>query len=290
IADGDDAVAHAHRRQPVCDDDDGAAAHDLPHVVLDYQLALVIERAGRFVEYKDARLGRQSAGDGDALALAAGKVGAALLDHGVVAERQLGNELVGTGEPRHGDDLGAVHGGIGERDVVVDGAVEQQVLLQHDADLAAQPGGVDLPDIDPVDLDLPALRPVETLHQFRQRRLARAGGSDDTYHLPGRNLQVDAGENLRSAGHVTEADTAELDGAARGRQRDLAEALTFRRGIQDVAQPFDGDLRLLEVLPELRQAQDRRRHLVHDHVEGDQPADRHLAVDHSLGAEEQHQH
>ena len=33
---------------------------------------------------------------------------------------------------------------VGERDVVVDRAVEQEIFLQHDADLAAQPGRIDL--------------------------------------------------------------------------------------------------------------------------------------------------
>ena len=157
VLDADDAVAGAHggsrwammitvRPCTIC-----------AHVVLDDALALVVERAGRLVEDQDARVGGERAGDGDALALAAGEVGAALLDHRVVAVRQLGDELVGAGEPRHRDHLRARHGGIGERDVVVDRAVEQQVFLQHDADLAAQPAGIDLGDIDAVEQDLPLL-------------------------------------------------------------------------------------------------------------------------------------
>ena len=42
---------------------------------------------------------------------------------------------------------------------------------------------------------------------------------------------------------------------------------------------------LLEVLPELRQPQHRLRDPAGQHVEGDQLADRQLAVDHQLGAE-----
>ena len=74
--------------------------------------------------------------------------------------------------------------GIGERDVLVDGAVEQQVLLQHDADLAAQPrrdrpGAMSMPSMK----HLPALGPVEPLDQLGQRRLARARRADDAEHL-----------------------------------------------------------------------------------------------------------
>jgi hypothetical protein len=45
---------------------------------LDDALALVVERAGGLVEDQDARPGGERAGDGDALALAAGQVGATL--------------------------------------------------------------------------------------------------------------------------------------------------------------------------------------------------------------------
>jgi hypothetical protein len=43
------------------------------------------------------------------------------------------------------------HCRIGERDILAHRAVEQDILLEHDADLAAQPGRVDLADIDTVD-------------------------------------------------------------------------------------------------------------------------------------------
>ena len=45
----------------------------------------------------------------------------------------------------------ARHGGIGERDVVVDRAIEENVLLQDDADLPAQPAGIELGDVDAVE-------------------------------------------------------------------------------------------------------------------------------------------
>ena len=162
-AHADDAVAVAHCGETVGDDDDGAAAHDRAHVALDDALALVVERRGRFVEDEDARIGDQRAGDGDALALAAGEIGAALLDDRVVALRQLGDELVGAGEPRRLHHQRARRGGIGQRDVLVDRAVEQHVLLQHDADLAAQPGRVELGDVDAVEHHLAGVRAVEAL-------------------------------------------------------------------------------------------------------------------------------
>ena len=39
--------------------------------------------------------------------------------------------------------------------ISANGAVEQQVLLQHDADMAAQPRGVDLAEVGPIHQNLP---------------------------------------------------------------------------------------------------------------------------------------
>ena len=67
----DDPVARPHGGEPVRDHDDGAALHDLPHIVLDDALALVIERARRLVEDQDARIGGERARDRDPLTLPA---------------------------------------------------------------------------------------------------------------------------------------------------------------------------------------------------------------------------
>ena len=77
--------------------------------------------------------------------------------------------------------------GIGERDVVAHRAVEQHVLLQHDADLAAQPGRIDHGEIDAVDQHAAALGHVEALDQLGERALARARGADDADDLAGRD-------------------------------------------------------------------------------------------------------
>src|SRR5580658_4363825 len=124
--DGDDAVGVAHARQAIGDDEHGAALGDAFHVLLDDALALVVERARRLVEDQDPRIGDEGAGDGDALALAARKARAALAHHGVVALRQLEDELMGAGELGRADDAVDRHAGIGERDVLADRAVEER--------------------------------------------------------------------------------------------------------------------------------------------------------------------
>ena len=64
IFDRDNAIAMAHRREPVGDDDHSAPSHDLAHVGLNSTLALVIQRACRLVKDQDARLGDERARDG----------------------------------------------------------------------------------------------------------------------------------------------------------------------------------------------------------------------------------
>ena len=54
------------------DDEDGPPFGDTRHVLLIDTLALIIERARRFIEEQDARVGNQSPCNGNALSLSAG--------------------------------------------------------------------------------------------------------------------------------------------------------------------------------------------------------------------------
>src|SRR5262249_6505371 len=69
--DSDDAISATHCGEPVCDDDDGAAARDLTHILLHDPLALVIERTGSLVENQDAWIRDERTRDRDTLALTA---------------------------------------------------------------------------------------------------------------------------------------------------------------------------------------------------------------------------
>ena len=84
----DDAVETPHRRQPVRDRDDGAAAHQAAERFADRLFGFAVERGGRLVEQQERRVLEKGAGDGDALALAAGKLDAAFADERAHAVRQ----------------------------------------------------------------------------------------------------------------------------------------------------------------------------------------------------------
>src|SRR6516162_10148850 len=67
--DGDDPVSAPHGREPVGDDEYGAALGDFLHVLLNHPLALIIKRARRLVEDQDPGVGDQSTRDRDPLLL-----------------------------------------------------------------------------------------------------------------------------------------------------------------------------------------------------------------------------
>ena len=111
--DGDDAIRHPQRGEPMRDDEDRSSASNLRHILLNDALALVVERACRLVENEDAWVGNQRAGDGDPLPLAARQAAAPLADDCVIALGQFENEVVGACECRGGDDALGRRGRIG---------------------------------------------------------------------------------------------------------------------------------------------------------------------------------
>ena len=135
-------------------------------------------------------IGDQRAGDGDALALAARQAAAALADDGVVAFRQLEDEVVRAGQLAAAITRSIGIAGSAKRDVLAHRAVEQDVLLQHDADLAAQPGRIDQGEIDAVDQHAAALRHVEPLHQLGEVLLPEPEAPTMPIDLAGLDLEA----------------------------------------------------------------------------------------------------
>ena len=110
--------------------------------LLYHGLVLHIQARRRLVQQHDRRVFEQRAGDGDALALATGKFGAVLADHGVVALRHAVHELVAVGGTR-----GRKHFLIGgattpEADVSHHRVVKEQHVLEHNGVVAQQHLGI----------------------------------------------------------------------------------------------------------------------------------------------------
>jgi hypothetical protein len=133
--DDDYAFSPADGGKPMRDDEHGTSLSDTAHVILDDPLALIVKRAGRLIEDQNAGIGDECARDSNTLALATRQAGAALSNHGVVALWEFQNEVVGAGQLRSSDNVFGKRSWISQRDVIVDRAVEEDVFLQHDADL-----------------------------------------------------------------------------------------------------------------------------------------------------------
>ena len=130
-------IGAANRRQPVRDDERRPAVAQRSQAVLDHRLALAVEARRRFVEQQDPRIGENRARDRHALALAAGQPDAALADDRLVPLLEPLDELVGVRDPADPLDVGRRRVRRAVADVLGHGAVEQEVVLQHDAEMAA---------------------------------------------------------------------------------------------------------------------------------------------------------
>ena len=75
-----DDVGPLRRRQPLGDDEGGAAGHQGLELRADRRLGRRVDRRGGVVHHEDARVDEQRAGDRDALALPARELHAALAD------------------------------------------------------------------------------------------------------------------------------------------------------------------------------------------------------------------
>src|ERR1700732_1670127 len=232
------AISPAHCGKPMGDNENGTAFADSAHVVLDDALALVIERAGGLVENQNAGIGHQGTGNSDALPLTARETAPTLADDGVVALGKFENELMRAGQVGRVDDPLHGHGGIGKRYIFGDGAIEKDVLLQNNANLSSQPGGVGQCEIDTVDDDTSGLRHVETLEKLRERALARSRRADDTNDLPGRNMKTDVMQEFRSIDAMAHPDVFKRDGPADRREHSAADVdRGLGAGIENVGEP-----------------------------------------------------
>ena len=114
-----------------------AALHQVTQAFLDHALGLGIQVRRGFIQDQNPRIGQDCARDGNALALAAGKLHAALADDGFVLFFEAFGEFVDTRDPASFQNL--LLGGMrpGESDVLPNGSVEQKRFLQHHAELRA---------------------------------------------------------------------------------------------------------------------------------------------------------
>ena len=131
------AVGVDHAGQAMSKNDRGPAAHQPVECLLYHRLVLGIDRGQGLVEHQNRGVTQQGPGDGDALALTAGKPDSPFADDSVIAPRQPGDEVMGVGGPGGGFELLAGRLGLAEAQIVLDRTVEQIRVLIDDSELRA---------------------------------------------------------------------------------------------------------------------------------------------------------
>ena len=171
---------------------------------------------GRLVEQQQGRIAEQGAGDGDALALAAGEPGAAFAEIGV---EPLGQLRAGT-RPHwrlgRAPELGVARLPAAVAQIVARRGGEDDRLLRHHRDPRADVGRVGLAQVDAVEPDAARLGIVEALGELEEGRLAGARGPDQGQRLarPDREAEIVQRADVRP-GRVAEGDGVERERAAR---------------------------------------------------------------------------
>ncbi len=130
----DEAVHAGDGAQAVGDHEGRASVHEPPQGVLDEDLALRVQGAGRLVEQQDRGVAQDGPGQGDALALAARELHAPLPHQRGEALGELVGELRDVGGRGGRADLVLGGAGPGEGDVVPQAAVEHRGFLRDVGD------------------------------------------------------------------------------------------------------------------------------------------------------------
>src|SRR6266540_3769755 len=204
----EDQVRATDGGQAMGDQERRATDHQLVERVEDDALGAGVDRRGRLVHDEDRGVLDESAGDRDPLALSPGQLGSPLSDRGLVAVRQLGDEVVRVRGLCRRDDLIHLSADPSVLDVRGNAAGEQQRLLQNDADLIAQRLEGELPDVVAVDKNPTLFGIVEAHEEAYQRRLPGARRTNDRYALSGLRLEADVLQRFVST-LVGEADVLE---------------------------------------------------------------------------------
>ena len=181
--------------------------------------------------------------------------------------------------------------GLREADVVGDGAVEQEVVLQHDAELATVVAQLEPRQVAAVHANHAGLRAVERHHQADQRALAGPARPHQRRRRARRRVERHALEHL-DALDVREAHVLELHLAADRARSACAAGILLALGghLAHFANAVEAGKRLADLRADRRDGHDRRRHQAGEEDVHHEVAERHLAGEDRAAADDDHQH
>ena len=144
------------------------------------------------------------------MALAAGELGAAGAYQGFKPFRQSMDVIPGVGQPGGGVDLFEAGAGFAVFDIFPDAAAEEQHLLRHDRDLAAEGAEGEGTNWSGIKKDLAGLRLAEAEDEGEDGGFPRAGGTHEGDPLAGLDVEAEVAENEGfRTGRVTEGEVFE---------------------------------------------------------------------------------
>ena len=192
------------------DDQNGLSRHQLTHGLLNNSFVLGVYVGGRLVQHHNGRVFEHGPGDGDALAFAAGQMGAASAHHGVVAAFQAPDKGVAPGGLCHGLHLGVGGRRATHADIFPDALVKEVVVLGDKGHLV-----IELLQWDPLQVlsaqgDGAGGYIPKAGDQLGDGGLARARGPHKGGHAPGGNGEGHIVEHLLVR-VVAERHMGELD-------------------------------------------------------------------------------
>ena len=176
-----------------------------------------VQGRGRLVQDEHGRTPHQGAGQRDPLALPARQPGAAFARRCLIALGQPGNELVDPGRARGRLDFGVAGLRAAQPDVVRQGRVEEEAVLEHRAHLKGQRGQGHARHVVVVEAHGPATGVVEAQEQREQRALPGAALAHDGHRLPRGQGEIHVSQH-RLAAREREVHGFETDRPAQGRQ------------------------------------------------------------------------
>ena len=127
--------------------------------------------------------------------------------------------------------------------------------------------------VDAVDLDEPLVIGVQALQQARDGGLAGAGAADHAEGPADGNLEGDAVEGVSERAVVFEADARELDMSLERSANAVSAAALFQRLLHESRHERHSGARLVELVDELRDLQQRPLHAIDEDHEGEEIAD-----------------
>src|SRR5665213_465887 len=184
-------------REAVRDDERRTAAAQRAQPVANERLALAVEARRRLVQNEYARIGEYRPRDRDALALAARETHAALANDRVVAVLEFGDELVAVRDAARIANLLERRARLGERDVLRDRAVEQEVVLHYDAEMRTELPQLERLERPAIDRDRAPLRVVERHDEADQRAFPRPARSHERRRRSRRRVEAHVAQHIR---------------------------------------------------------------------------------------------